>query len=571
MARQSAERRRGSRVEERGLKEVYDATKQEYQQKQISRWWLVLWTALFLLLIEIGVQMLYPNDLARFYTYVDGLDVSQKTNVEITQLLLSDYENQKVIIENPTGEQIEFSIAELGASINVNTQVSAASGYSLALRFVPFSLFWPHNLNIYPDVELSIETNLARKEPVNADIIVGNGQLKVIEAQPGLMVNGENVGDTGVCSNELLLRINQQSVLYCDIAILQPAISTDVAEAVVDKIESTLSDGLVFNYQDKQEVEAGFYDVIKWLSFSPNTEDGIIDTVVDIDKVRSFLEKTKLAKLNQSAESGKIELVNGEVVTRSDGKAGWGIDYQAIVDAISKVINEVADNVVTVELAHIYPGTVYDRVFTDSFKGLSAELEYLYGDKNVAIVTLDLTDRGRNIYVNQWKQFTAASTYKLYVAYSMLRSNSPPWCFETMIIDSDNACPRTWLESKGLKNVENEIHAIGASAVTYFEDFDMRTSAMDLANFLSRIYRKELPVDNDRLINAMKIQRFRQGIPAGLGSNAVVADKVGFLWGLLHDAGIIYSKKGDYIQVILTDGYSWETIAEIASKIYDRM
>jgi beta-lactamase class A len=90
-----------------------------------------------------------------------------------------------------------------------------------------------------------------------------------------------------------------------------------------------------------------------------------------------------------------------------------------------------------------------------------------------------------------------------------------------------------------------------------------------LALILKRIYDGSLlsEADNNRLLDNMKQQVFRDGIPAGI-PEAEVADKVGFLDELLHDAGIVYSPKGDFILVILTDGYSWETIAEMAAEIY---
>jgi beta-lactamase class A len=558
-------------MEGQSLREAYSETKQKYQCKQISRWWLVSWTLFFLVLVEVGAQMFYPGDLARFNTSIDGLNVSRKNSTEIAESLLANYESRKVIIENPAGEQIEFSLLELGASIDVGGQVSSTIDYSLGWRFVPFSLFWPRNIDIYPDTQLGIGTSLAQKEPVNATITVKDDQLILVEAQFGLEVGDQGVDSADICSGELVLRISQQSTMFCDIHILRPVVSTATVETVLARVQSALSGGLTFDYKNERRVQAEFRDAIKWLNFAPNEEKADIDVGVNIDEVRGFLEKTDLATLNQSAENNRVNLVNGVVSSQTAGKAGWGIDYQGAVDTISEIIDGAAGNVVAIELAHIYPGTIYDRKFTDDFIGLAAELEYLYGDKNVAIVTMDLTGRGRNIYINQWKQFTAASTYKLFVGYSMLKSGSPPSCFETMIINSDNDCPRAWLDEKGLKNVENEAHEIGASSVTYFGNLDMRTSAMDLANFLRRIYSQELPIDNNRFISAMKAQRFRQGIPAGLGGNAVVADKVGFLWGLLHDAGIVYSNKGDYIQVILTDGYSWGTIAEIAGKIYGKM
>ena len=46
-----------------------------------------------------------------------------------------------------------------------------------------------------------------------------------------------------------------------------------------------------------------------------------------------------------------------------------------------------------------------------------------------------------------------------------------------------------------------------------------------------------------------------------------MADKVGFLDGLLHDAAIVYSPSGTYVLVIMTDGSSWAEIAALTRKI----
>jgi len=69
----------------------------------------------------------------------------------------------------------------------------------------------------------------------------------------------------------------------------------------------------------------------------------------------------------------------------------------------------------------------------------------------------------------------------------------------------------------------------------------------------------------DRLLSAMKRNIYRQGIPAG--TSAQVADKVGFLDGLFHDAGIIYSRKGTYVLTIMSDGSNWATIAQLTREI----
>jgi beta-lactamase class A len=63
----------------------------------------------------------------------------------------------------------------------------------------------------------------------------------------------------------------------------------------------------------------------------------------------------------------------------------------------------------------------------------------------------------------------------------------------------------------------------------------------------------------------MKGNVYRKGIPAGV--NGTVADKVGFLDALLHDAAIVYGPHGTYVLAIMTDGSSWATIADLAGQI----
>ena len=37
--------------------------------------------------------------------------------------------------------------------------------------------------------------------------------------------------------------------------------------------------------------------------------------------------------------------------------------------------------------------------------------------------------------------------------------------------------------------------------------------------------------------------------------------------GLLHDAAIVYGSSGTYVLAIMTDGSSWDTIADLAKSI----
>jgi beta-lactamase class A len=219
---------------------------------------------------------------------------------------------------------------------------------------------------------------------------------------------------------------------------------------------------------------------------------------------------------------------------------------------------------------------------------LKTKLRALFGSAQVSAKVIDLKDSSTVLDMDSDTDFISASTYKLFVAYSMLKAvddgsmngEKVSWsselddttlseCFTKMIVESDNACPQAWLKKYGYSTVSDEANAIGATN-THFAYEDMHTTAADLATLLTKLYKGTILSEDsrERLFTVMKEQEYRSGIPAGIGSNGTVADKVGFLDDYLHDAGIVYSEKGDYVMVFMTNDSSWSTIAQAAATVY---
>ena len=86
----------------------------------------------------------------------------------------------------------------------------------------------------------------------------------------------------------------------------------------------------------------------------------------------------------------------------------------------------------------------------------------------------ELGGQGRSAAYNAGRQFTTASTYKLYVAYSTLRrvdNGSYKWsdqisggrdlakCFDDMIVLSDNPCAQTLVRKIGYSAVHHDVQA----------------------------------------------------------------------------------------------------------------
>ena len=141
-------------------------------------------------------------------------------------------------------------------------------------------------------------------------------------------------------------------------------------------------------------------------------------------------------------------------------------------------------------------------------------------------------------------------------------------CFDDMIVKSDNACAEALLKKLGYSELTKDINALGLKSSGFVAGDTPHTTAADLALLLSKLQGGSLPIKSEsrtRLLDAMKRNVYRQGIPAG--ASGQTADKVGFLWGLLHDAAIVYSPKGTYVLVIMTDDSTWGNIAELTRKI----
>ncbi len=211
------------------------------------------------------------------------------------------------------------------------------------------------------------------------------------------------------------------------------------------------------------------------------------------------------------------------------------------------------------------------------------DLESSSGD--FAISLIDFQD-GRVFAADGDKRHVAASTYKLFVAYSVIKRveggsmsfddktvlGRTVWgCLEVMIVRSDNSCAEMFGYKIGWRNVESDLKAIGILNSGFGTDYAYSTTNDQVA-FLKKLYDDQLMgLDNkQKLVDTMVRQIYRKGIPAG-SQSARVADKVGFLGPYLNDSGIVYSPSGDYALSIYSKSSSWSMIAELASRVSEQL
>lgn len=102
-----------------------------------------------------------------------------------------------------------------------------------------------------------------------------------------------------------------------------------------------------------------------------------------------------------------------------------------------------------------------------------------------------------------------------------------------------------------------------------------QTTPEDIGIFYEKLYLGEIvsPLYSSQMLEVLKRQKINDRIPKYLPDGVQVAHKTGEFSNLRNDAGIVFSKGGDYIIVVLTEGKNVEELAEkiaqISRAVYD--
>lgn len=144
---------------------------------------------------------------------------------------------------------------------------------------------------------------------------------------------------------------------------------------------------------------------------------------------------------------------------------------------------------------------------------------------------------------------------------------------EQMITISHNTAALLLTEKVQLSSIENFLvqNNLDESAIGE----PPRTTAFDMALFFEKLYAGQLAnADNTKeMIDLLKRQTLNNKLPKYLPQDVTVAHKTGEIDYLSHDAGIVFSEKGDYIIVVMSESDyppgAQEWIAQISKAVYD--
>lgn len=181
---------------------------------------------------------------------------------------------------------------------------------------------------------------------------------------------------------------------------------------------------------------------------------------------------------------------------------------------------------------------------------------------------------GETAAINPDRQIMSASLYKLFVAQRIYQridlaelgySNASgsgtgrniDQCLTIMINVSDNGCGRALGAILGWGHQDQALELEGYKQTTLASP--QQTSAGDVAKLFTRLYEGTLVSANssEHFMHLLKDQRVNNRLPKGLPAGTVIAHKTGDLDGVVHDAGIVYGPKTNYL-VVVTSG-PWRT------------
>lgn len=527
-------------------------------------------------------QLVYPSNRALPFVKVADMSVGGKSVSGIQKQLDGAYAKASLDVKTQD-KSFKTSFDEAGISIATKDTAADAAHYSVIERLIPFSsVFIMMNRNTdvkvhYDDDRLKYFAQQVNKNgfvpSVNASIAIKNEKAELVSAKPSKIY----------ATKSIINAIKKTTFLPESSVSLKPIIQS--AERTNDEVKGVLKDAQkavdtsVTLSVNNEKVAVTKQVIASWLDFPEDAKTKKLQLTLKADVVKKYLEGIQ-GKVYKAPGVTKVQMIDGVEVGRTVGASGQGVDVDKTVSLLDEALRVGKVATIAVPISQLAPTISYDRQYSNSSAGLTALLKSIIGSKSFGISVMDIAS-GRNGNVNGSKQFEAASTYKLFVAYSVFKqmeAGTMHWsdvidggrtadvCFDAMIVKSDNPCAQAFAKKIGWATVQNQMRDLGLSG-TNLTGSTLLTTSNDLALYLYKLNSGALlsADDTNRLLDAMKRQIYRSGIPAG--TKLTVADKVGFVDNVIHDAGIVYGPRGPYIMVIMTSNGSWGSIADAASQI----
>lgn len=537
--------------------------------------------------IVVLLQVTYPTNRTLPFTRVADVNIGSLTKREAINYLFQTYSSVDLTVTY-TGGTVQSTTDKAGVLVDFQKAADAAARYPWWQRLIPFSLFYKALvINAKPEIRLDAQLadQFAKELKAKCNIAVREAVVG-IEAGEAVLRKGS---DGRVCRdqdiknglNGAALR-HEKATAYIAATPLRPNKTNQLAAGQFEQAKSAIAKGLTISVADEKtvvprEVLAG------WIRFLDDPKKGIYGVGLDNQAVRAYLQ-TLRSDVYVAPLPMDVRTLDGKEVARDGGRPGWDIDYDKTAALIHAALFKGKSATVEAKVGEVAPPLNYLNNYSQSQLGLERLLANIVAQKgNYGITVMELGGMGRIASVNGDRKYVTASTYKLFIAYRVLREiedGKLKWedviadglnvrqCFEEMIVRSANRCALAYKARYGANNIVAQMHQLGFASVEHGSTW--WASPNDMAAYLKKLERGELLRNDSRefLLGLLKRQVWRYGIPTGI-RGVQVADKVGFLEDYIHDLAIVYSPRGTYIVTVMTKGGSYAGLADVGRQVHN--
>jgi beta-lactamase class A len=537
--------------------------------------------AIFAAVLEVA-QLLYPSGRTLPFVEAGGQSVGNKGIAAVQKQLDAGYGNAVLVVKTDD-KTFERSLESLGSKIDTATAARHAADYPFWQRLIPFSsvfIMTTRDTTVSADFDMTRVRSFAqgvekqgRTNAANATLTVDNGEVRLAPSTPQKEYPAGRV-EAAIAT----AAVRRETTVMVAPKTTAAALTDAEAEAMVADVQNLIDNKLSLNIEGKQ-ANVDPATTGSWLAFASNKSADKLDISLKIETVETYLKRVQGSSYKAPGTT-RVQQIDGREVSRSVGRSGRGVDIAKAVKAIANAVRAAGDSTVRLEVTDLPPKIAYDKKYSNTDKALANLLAGIVAAKGSYGISL-MELNGRSAHAGGNRQFVAASTYKLYVAYAVIKeveAGRMSWsgsingttvaaCFDAMIVVSDNPCAVAFGHAIGWGTITSMVRNIGVSGSTQLGS-TMYTAPNDLAYFLYRMQNGSIlsAAGRERLIDAMKRQSYtRAGIPAG--ATGTVADKVGIVDGYVHDAAIVYGAQKTYVLVVMSYGGSWSGIADATRQI----
>lgn len=549
----------------------------------------VLWASLVMVL----AQLLYPSERVLPLANLNGQPVGSMSKDALLEHLDTLAADAQLTVETPVRTRTVPWVAT-GITLDRLSTAESLLHYEWWQRLIPFSSLVEM---ARPDHQLLTIIDNQRLDAFARDL-AGEDQREVEEASI-VIRDGEVIVEPAKAGHEFVPADIKRQLLAApfesETTVVLKAKSTEAShspaevEAVADAMRQLLEQDVVLEFAG-EVLRPDTAMVGEWLDVEEDSETGQLRPSLEREALQSYL-----SDLNERYASPpkpvSVTLLDGREIKRSKVEPSRAMNLSKAIEKIETVLLDPApDSAINLPIEMVEPQVVYRRTYSKGSPGLDSLIRYweqtTYG--NYGIIVREIGGQNRYAEFGANKRFVTASTFKMFLAYAVytkveaeqIKLSDPSglegWkvheCMTEMIVNSTNPCAVALQDKLGQKEVNRIIHQAG------FQDTDLDnadgsekyTTVRDEADFLLRLYGGGLlnQGHSKDLLDLLKRQIWRGGIPSGVPPGVEVANKVGFYDGWVHDVAIVYSPKATYILAIMSRGGSDPVFAQLSRQVY---